>query len=134
MTLLESCFTAAVVGTMMAISIPSLIRTQQIYRLHSAARDTASKMQSTRIQAITRSQDCRMNVVSGTTYIAECQDSTWRLIERVTMPPGITVSANNRPEFHRRGNVSPAATFTLRDSYGHSVRVVVNVNGRVRVQ
>lgn len=134
MSLLESSIAAAVVCTMMAVSVPALMKTQQTYRLQSAARHTASKMQAARIEAITRNLDCRMNVTSGTTYVVECQDPSWKAIESVTLPPGITVSANNKPEFHRRGNVSPTATFTLSDIYGRKLQVVVNVNGRVRVQ
>jgi hypothetical protein len=91
-------------------------------------------MQAARIEAITRNRDCRMNVTSGTGYVVECQDTNWKVIEKVTLPHGITVSANNKPEFHRRGNVSPTATLTLSDTYGRKTQVVVNVNGRVRVQ
>ena len=134
MSLMESCIALTVVCTMMAISAPSLIRTRQIYRLQSTAREIASRMQSARIEAITRNGDCRVNVLSPTSYVLECQDGPWRTIESISVPAGITVSANNRPEFHRRGNVSPTATFTVSDRYGHSFKVVVNVNGRVRVQ
>jgi Tfp pilus assembly protein FimT len=119
---------------MMAISVPTAMKTQQTYRLQSAARHTASKMQAARIEAITRNLDCRLNVISGVAYVVECQEGGWKVIDHVTMPHGITVSANNKPEFHRRGNVSPAATFTLSDTYGRKLQVVVNVNGRVRVQ
>lgn len=134
MSLLESSIAAAVVATMMVISVPTAMKTQQTYRLQSAARHTASKMQSARIEAITRNLDCRLSVTSGVAYVVECQDGGWKVIDLVTMPSGITVSANNKPEFHRRGNVSPTATFTLSDTYGRKLQVVVNVNGRVRVQ
>jgi hypothetical protein len=50
------------------------------------------------------------------------------------MPGRITIEANARPEFHRRGNVSPTATLTVRNSVGGVRRVIVNVNGRVRIQ
>ena len=56
------------------------------------------------------------------------------MIEHITMPRGITVEANARPEFHRRGNVSPTATLTLRNRPERSVALIVNVNGRVRIQ
>jgi Tfp pilus assembly protein FimT len=134
MSLTESCIAAAIVSTVMAISVPALLRAGETYSLQSAARDTASRMHSARISAIARNRDCRLNVVSGISYVLECQEPAWRVIEQVTLPRGITVSANNRPEFHRRGNVSPTATFTLRNRSGNVLKVVVNVNGRVRIQ
>src|SRR5438552_1652456 len=114
MTLTESCIATAVVSTLMAISVPSLIRAKETYTLESAAHEVAAKMQATRIAAIARNQDCRLTVTSASSYVLECQPSTlWEVVEHVTVADGITVTANNRPEFHRRGNVSPTATFTL---------------------
>lgn len=135
MTLTESCIAAAVVSTLMAIAVPSLVRAKETYTLAAAARDVSSKLHATRIAAIVRNQDCRLTVTSATSYVMECQaTSSWQVVERVTIPENITVTANNRPEFHRRGNVSPTATFTLRNPGGKSVQVIVNVNGRVKIQ
>ena len=64
----------------------------------------------------------------------ECQSAVWETIDTIALPRGITISANARPEFHRRGNVAPAGTVTVWDSDGHSVRVIVNINGRIRLQ
>jgi Tfp pilus assembly protein FimT len=118
----------------MAVALPSLNRTRQTYALQAAAHDVAARMHFTRIAAISRNQDCRMAVVSAVSYVIECDDSGWRVIARLSMPRGITVAASARPEFHRRGNVAPTATFTLRNPAGTSRRVIVNVNGRVRIQ
>jgi type II secretory pathway pseudopilin PulG len=134
MSLTESCIAAAVISTSMAIALPSLSRAMAIYKLQSAAHETATRMQSARISAISRNRDCRMAVTSAVSYVIECQEASWHVIDRVTVPEGITVEANARPEFHRRGNVSPTATITLRNSKGDVRRVVVNVNGRVRIQ
>ena len=135
MTLTESCIAAAVIASVMAIAMPSLNRAKQTYSLESAAHDVAAKMQATRITAIVRNQDCRLTVTSASSYVMECQLVTvWQFVERVTVPDGITVTANNRPEFHRRGNVSPTATFTIRNMAGKQIQVVVNVNGRVKLQ
>jgi len=73
-------------------------------------------------------------VTSASSYVIECDEGSWRTIERLPMPRGITMNANARPEFHRRGNVSPTATVTLRNGVGTIRRVIVNVNGRVRIQ
>ena len=134
MSLLESCLVLVIASTAMTISAPSLIHTRETYILKSAARDVATKMHAARIGAIARNRDCRLRIVSPAQYVVECQGATWELIDNVTLPRGMTVTGNARPEFHRRGNVSPTATFTVWNRAGQSVRVVVNVNGRVRIQ
>jgi hypothetical protein len=134
MSLIESCIAGVVVSTVLAVSLPSLNRARQIYLLRSAAHDVAGRMQFARISAITRNRDCRLSVTSTVSYVIECDEGSWRVIEHLAMPRGITLNANARPEFHRRGNVSPTATFTLRNTAGALRLVVVNVNGRVRIQ
>lgn len=134
MTLTETCIAAAIMATTMAVATPSLVRTREVYVLQSAARMVESRMQSARIHAVTRNQDCRINVLSPAVYVVECQGTAWNTIETVQMPRGITISANARPEFHERGNVSPTATITVSNSSGGSLRVIVNVNARIRIQ
>ena len=134
MSLTESCVAAVVVSTVMAVALPSLNRSRQTYTLSATAHDVASRMQATRILAIVRNRDCRMAVTSASSYVIECDEAPWRIVERITMPKGITVEASARPEFHRRGNVAPTATFTVRNGARMSRRVIVNVNGRVRIQ
>lgn len=134
MSLTESCVAAVVISTVMAVALPSMNRTRQAFVLRSAASDVAARMHFTRISAITRNRDCRMTVTSAIAFVIECDEGSWRVLERFQMPRGITVEASARPEFHRRGNVAPTATFTLRNTGGAVKRVVVNVNGRVRIQ
>ena len=134
MSLVESCVAAVVISTVMAAALPSLNRTRQTYALRSAAADVAARIHFARISAIARNRDCRMVVTSATTYTIECDEGTWHVIERLNVPSGITVEAGSRPEFHRRGNVAPTATFTLRNRSGAERRVIVNINGRVRIQ
>ena len=134
MSLTESCVAAAVVSTVMAVALPPLNRARQTYVLRSAAHDVAGRMHFARISAISRNRDCRLSVTSSISYVVECENGSWQVIQYLTTPRGITVSANARPEFHRRGNVSPTATFTLRNTAGTVRRVIVNVNGRVRIQ
>ena len=134
MSLTESCIAAVVVSTTMAVALPSVNRARQAYMLRSAAYDVAAQLHFARIAAISRNCDCRLAVTSPESYMIECNDSSWHPIARLTTPRGITLEANARPEFHRRGNVTPTATFTLRNSAGAIRRVIVNVNGRVRMQ
>ena len=134
MSLIESCIAAAVVATSVAVALPALNRTMDTYRLNAAAGRVASHIHSARIAAITRSRDCRLSITSAKSYVIECEDTTWQTLERFSMPDRITIEANARPEFHRRGNVSPTATVTLRNPAGALKRVIVNVNGRIRIQ
>jgi hypothetical protein len=138
MTLIESCLTVAIISTAMTISIPPLIHARDGYLLNAAASDVESKLHAARIHAIAGSQDCRLRVTSTTSYLVECQaptpPSTWFVTESVELPRGITVTANARPEFHRRGNVAPAATVSVWDASGKTKRVVVNIAGRVKIQ
>ncbi len=134
MTLTEALIAVTILLTSMAIAIPSLLQARETWELQSAARMVESRMQSARIHAVTRNRDCRINLISSSTYAVECQRSSWDNIETVSLPRGMTVSANARPEFHERGNVAPTATITVWNSKGRSLRVIVNVNGRVRIQ
>ena len=118
----------------MAVAAPSLVRARDVYVLNAAAHDVATTLYGARIQAITRNQDCRLRVASTTSYVVECEDGAWALVTQTELPRGLTVTANARPEFHRRGNVSPAGTVSGWDPTGRVRRVVVNVNGRVRIQ
>ena len=134
MTLSESCLVLAIASTAMAVATPSLLRSRDVYMLNASARDVATRLYAAKIHAITRKQDCRLRVSSPTSYVLECENEGWEEIEYVILTRGITVTANARPEFHRRGNVSPTATISVWDRTGRVKRIVVNVNGRVRIQ
>lgn len=133
MSLLESCVTVSIISIVMMIATPSLIRARESYILTATAQQVASRMRSARIKAVSRNQDCRLRVTSEVSYLIECRDSTWIADESVILPAGFRITANGSPQFHERGNVSPSATFTVRDSHDHSKQVVVNINGRVRI-
>ena len=134
MSLIECCTAAVVITATLAIAAPSLSRTMDAYKVRSAASGVAARIHAARIAAITRACDCRITVTSAASYLLECDDGGWHVIERLAPPAGVTVEANARPEFHRRGNVVPTATFTVRNRYGTTRKVIVNVNGRVRMQ
>jgi hypothetical protein len=134
MTLIESCLGLVVVSAITMIAVPSLIRGRESYVLNASARQVATSMHSTRIHAVARNRDCRLRVTSDVSYLIECEDPAWIPVAYETTPRGIYISANARPEFHKRGNVSPTATITLSDRHGRQKKVIVNNAGRVRVQ
>jgi Type II transport protein GspH len=133
MSLLESCASIAIVSTVVVFAAPSLIKARENYQLDSVARQVAGKMQWTRIKAISRNRDCRIRVLSQASYIIECQDPEWRAEETIALPNGFRLTATASPEFHARGNVAPAATFTIWGIHSATKGVVVNITGRVRV-
>lgn len=133
MTLLESCVTLAVISVTALIAVPSLVRSRENYQLDATARQVAGNMQSARIKAVTRNRDCRLRVTSAVSYVIECEDPVWKRDENVVLPRGFRINASASPEFHRRGNVSPAATITVWNSSGRSKRVIVNITGRIRL-
>jgi Type II transport protein GspH len=133
MSLVESCVSIGIISVITVASIPGLLQTREDYLLRSAAGDVATRMHSARIRAISRNVDCRLRVTSPVTYVVECQDPAWLLVESIVLPSGLTITANARPEFHRLGNVSPTATITLSSGAGRQKRVVVNNGGRIRI-
>jgi hypothetical protein len=137
MSLTESCIVVAIVSTTMAIASPSLIRARETYLLQSEARTVAGRLHAARISAIMRNRDCRVSVSTPAAYVLECQASAAgdrNVLENAVLPEGFTISANARPQFHRHGNVSPAATLSVCNRFGRCLKVIVNINGRVRIQ
>ena len=134
MSILESCVSVAILSTAAMIAAPSLMRARETYELEAAARQVAGQLQSTRIKAVSRNEDCRIRITSEISYVIECQDPAWRTDQSILLRRGFRIAATASPEFHHRGNVSPAATITIWDSRGRSKRVIVNITGRVRVE
>jgi hypothetical protein len=137
MSLMETCASVAIISTVVFFATPSLIRARDNYHLDQTTRSLAGKMQWTRLKAISRDRDCRIRVISTVSYAVECKDPTWLIWladETVTLPRGFQIVANATPQFHKRGNASPAATITISDRRNNSKQVVVNITGRVRVQ
>ena len=134
MTVSEVCVAAAIVTATLAIASPSFIHAHQTYVLNSTARAVAGSMHTARILAVTRNADCRVAVPSAAMLSIECQQEHWRQIEATSLPHGMVLTANAKPTFHARGNVSPAGTLTVCNRFNRCLRVIVNVSGRVRIQ
>ena len=134
MSLLESCISVAIILAIGFFSAPSIMKARDNYQLDLVTRQVAGNTQWTRVKANSRSRDCRIRVVSSTSYAMECLDPVWTADQTVALPQGFQISANATPQFHKRGNVAPAATLTISDAHSHSRQVVINITGRVRVQ
>jgi Tfp pilus assembly protein FimT len=132
--LLETCVVVAVIGVLSMISVPSFVRAQQDFVLLSAAYEIRSELHRARILSRTRNQDCRLRVTSPSTYILECQTPTWVQIRLVYLQEGVSISANNRLEFHPLGNIAPMASITGWNEVGNQKRIIVNRSGRIRME
>ena len=133
-TLLETCMVAAVIGVLSVISVPSFVRAQQRFVLSSTAYEVRSELHRARILAITRNQDCRLRVTSPNTYLVECQTPAWVSVRLIYVPAGVSISANNRPEFHPMGNVGPMASITVWNESGDRRKIIVSRGGRIRLE
>ncbi len=133
-SLLEACVVIAIVSSLTMIAVPSFIEARQHWLLQSAAYQIRSELHYARVQSIMRMQDCRLRVTSPVTYRVECQTPAWLPLRYGTMPRKLTVTANNRPEFHPLGNVSPMASIFVWNERGARMRVVVSRSGRVRIE
>jgi Tfp pilus assembly protein FimT len=128
------CLSVGILSAIAFFAAPSLIRARDNYQLDQVTRQVAANTQWTRVKAITRSRDCRVRVISSTSYVMECLDPVWITDQTITLPNGFQISENASPEFHKRGNAAPAGTLTISDSHANSKQVVINITGRVRVQ
>jgi type II secretory pathway pseudopilin PulG len=134
MSLIETCIAVVLVATLTTMAIPSLLQSRDDYLLKSAAADVATQMHQARVRAISRNTDCRLRVTTPVTYAVECQEPVWAVMQSVVLARGFTISATARPEFHRLGNVAPAATLTVKNRAGRARKVVVNTAGRIRIE
>src|SRR3989442_1079004 len=104
MSLVETCTGVAIVSAMVFFAAPSLIRARDNYQLDQTTRQVAGQMQWTRIKAISRDQDCRLRVISTTSYVIECKASVWLADETEPLPREFQITASATPQFHKRGN------------------------------
>jgi len=133
-TLLETCMVAAVIWVLSVISVPSFVRAQQRFVLSSTAYEVRSELHRARILAITRNQDCRLRVTSPNTYLLECQTPAWVSVRLICLPAGVSISANNRPDFHPMGNAGPLASITVWNESGDRRKIIVSRGGRIRME
>src|SRR5205823_13090999 len=98
MSLLESCLCVAIIGALTFFAAPSIMKARDNYQLDLVTRQVAGNVQWTRVKAISRSRDCRIRVISSTSYAVECLDPVWRTDETAGLPPGFQIAANATPQ------------------------------------
>ena len=132
-TLIELMATIGVGFILMAIAIPSFMKTLPSLRLTDAARQVATDLQQTRMKAIAQNIPYQITF-SATTYVLQkCNGACANDSGNIALPDGITATASTTPQFQPRGTAAAAATITLSNGSA-SKRVCVTAVGRVNIQ
>src|SRR4030095_9206748 len=131
-TIFELVVAVAVLAVVAVLAMPSLSRSQQVYRLVAASSQIQSQLQSVRIQAISRNLDHRLRVVSSTAYVIERRVGlSWVVTQNFQMPKGLFIAAASTAEFHSRGNASPVTTLTITSPRSDTRQVAVEASGYI---
>ena len=136
--LIELIVVMAIVGMLVAIAAPSMGRWLAIMRINATARAIASRLQLSRMLAISQNSRFRLsfNTDDRTYQIQQRIGGTWEDVkERTSLPPGITlVSASGNPEFESLGTVPESATIVVRNALGSTRTIHVSAVGRVKIE
>ena len=134
-TLFEVLIAFGVSAAIAIVALPSLSRSQEVYRLAAASKQVQAQLHSARIQAINRNLDHRLRVVSSTGYVIERRVGlSWVVAESFQMANGLTISAGGTAEFHSRGNASPITTYTITNPRSETRQVAVEASGYIHGQ
>src|SRR5262245_1660246 len=134
-TIFESVLAFTVIGVVAILAMPSLSRTQEIYRLVAASNEIQSQLHSARIQAISRNLDHRLRVVSSTAYVIERRVGlSWVVTQSFQMAKGLSIAAGSTAEFHSRGNATPVTTITITSPRSDTRQVAVEASGYIHAQ
>ena len=131
-TLFELIVVMLVGGALTLIALPTLSKSQQIYRLSAATTTIQSRLNYARIQAISQNTDCRIRVVNSSSYVLERWVSgSWQVAQTYNMASDVSVSASGTAEFHPRGNANAAATFTVTRQNVGTRQIAVAASGYI---
>ncbi|KUK11813.1 MAG: Tfp pilus assembly protein FimT [Moorella sp. 60_41] len=142
-TLLEVSLVVALVGIVIAMSLPVLSRPLANYRLKTAANQMAQDLREVQQTALNEESDrYRVFFAAGYDYyeIRRTEHPVYTVLKRAYLPPTVkivsTTFKDNAVTFTARGTPYPhGGTVTLRDTVsGRFLYVIVaSVTGRVRV-
>ena len=134
-TIFELLVAGAVLAVVAILVMPSLLRSQEIYRLVAASNQIQSQLHSARVQAISRNLDHRLRVVNSTAYVIERRVGlSWVVTQTFQVAQGLSIAAGSTAEFHSRGNASPVATFTITNPRSQTRQVAVEASGYIHGQ
>jgi len=136
-TFFELMLGLALAAVVAVLALPSLARSEQIYRLSAAASHVQTQLHSARIQAINRNANHRVVVVNPTTYALQrwnTGSSAWDTVQTFQTPRGLTISTTGAPEFRARGNAGASAVYTVTNLQSETRQIIVETSGYVHVQ
>jgi prepilin-type N-terminal cleavage/methylation domain-containing protein len=130
-SLIEVLTATALLGIVLGIGVPNLVRLRAPYASASAARQVAADLQAARLRAIARNARVRV-VFADTTYRIEREAGLVWSVEggARTLPPSATVAvAPADPVFDSRGMLAAPVTITVEAPNAAAHTVAVNVLG-----
>jgi Tfp pilus assembly protein FimT len=134
-TFFELVLAFGVIAVIAILAMPSLSRSQEIYRLVAASTQIQSQLHSARIQAISRNLDHRLRVINSTAYVIERRVGlSWVVTQNFQLARGLSIAAGSTAEFHSRGNASPVTTFTITSPRSDTRQVAVEASGYIHGQ
>jgi Tfp pilus assembly protein FimT len=138
-TLLDLVVAAAVVAVLGAVVAWNAHAWLSDFRLHSAAYQVLADLRLVRARALATATSGRIAFRSGDAWYRKQEKVGKEYVDTaaVPLPRGIAVAGCNALQgaitFTPRGTASTFGTVTLQSEDGKSVRVVVDIAGRVRI-
>ena len=137
MSFFELMIVIVIISIVGMFAIPGLLDATEEYRLTAVASRVVGVMGNTRILAVTRNKNYRVNVSTTGTYLVQENDSgnNWTTEDSYELPTGFSFSTSGSiVVFQPRGNATPETTLTITNPNGTARQVVVKVSGRSYAQ
>lgn len=137
-TIMELLTAIAIIGIVSAIAVPNLIAWRANQQLGSSVREVLAVINGSRVDAVKNNATVTVTIDAGSQKISS--QYTNRLTgadsppKEVFLRPQIEFVGGDVFTFNSRGFPSKGATFTLRQPGGHTLSVVMSLNGNTRIQ
>jgi type IV fimbrial biogenesis protein FimT len=142
LTVIELMLAISILGILASIAVPNVLGEMPKFRLSGAAQQLVGDLMSARMLAVKYNRKVKIFFVGDYRYKI-CQDvdkdesvddceGEFRIINIQDNYKGITISSNNNPIFHPRGNASNLATITLTNSSG-AKEIKIAITGRIQI-
>lgn len=137
--LVELVIIVAIIGLLVAISVPFLVSYMQASQLKASAETVAAWLNQGRQLAIRSNQTVCADIDgAGMHYhLLNCTGTVWvgagtTSTGYVPFPAGVTMSVTSPANFNYLGAASPAATYTITHA-GRTITVSVAATGRISI-
>lgn len=131
-SLVEMLVVIAVMGTLLVIAIPDIVRFSSGFKLGGAAREVATDLQYARLLAVKENRDIRVDFSTNSYQVVRVSGGTVVKSRSFSTDYSNVTLTNVSITFYSRGN-SSANTVTV-SIPGRTKNVTVAPTGRVKVQ